>query len=71
MATNLLDDDNGSYKETLNKLAIKRWNSIKGPGTNLFVKMTKTRDYLLQKGYESNLVSIEIKTRSQKEKGAG
>jgi hypothetical protein len=33
--------------------------------------MTKTRNYLLLKGYESNLVAIEIKTLSQKEKGAG
>jgi regulatory protein len=71
IAAALGEIDQNKYRETLNKLAVKRWNSIKGPGTNLFVKMAKTRDYLLLKGYESNLVTMEIKTLSQKEKGAG
>ena len=70
IATALGEIDHNKYKETLHKLAVKRWASIKGPGTNLFVKMTKTRDYLLLKGYEANLVGIEIKELSQKEKGA-
>jgi hypothetical protein len=52
-------------------LAIKRWNSIKGAGTNLFVKMTKTRDYLILKGYEPALVANEIKALVEKQKGAG
>jgi len=60
-----------NYKEVLHKMAVKRWNAIRGAGTNLFVKMTKTRDYLLQKGYEANLVAIEIKALAQKQKGAG
>ena len=64
-----IDDPN--YKEVLHKMAVKRWNAIRGAGTNLFVKMTKTRDYLLQKGYEANLVAIEIKALAQKQKGAG
>jgi len=68
-ALNEIDENN--YKETLHRLAAKRWRSIKGPGTNLFVKMTKTRDYLLLKGYESALVANEIKLLSEKEKGAG
>ena len=63
--------DHDTYKDTLHKLAVKRWHSVKGPGTNLFVKMAKTRDFLLLKGYEANLVAIEIKDLSQKEKGAG
>jgi len=70
IATALNEIDHNKYKEILHKLATKRWNSLKGPGTNLFVKMTKTRDYLLLKGYEANLVAIEIKELSQKEKGA-
>ena len=42
--TAALDEiDDRKYKETLHKLAVKRWNSIKGAGTNLFVKMTKTQ----------------------------
>ena len=68
-ALNEIDDIH--YKQTLHRLAIKRWKSIRGQGVNLFVKMTKTRDYLLLKGYESTLVSNEIKMLSQKEKGAG
>ena len=67
-ALNEIDENN--YKETLHKMAIKRWRSIKGQGVNLFVKMTKTRDYLLLKGYESALVANEIKLLSEKEKGA-
>ena len=61
--------DESLYRNTLHKLAGKRWNSIRGAGTNLFVKMTKTRDYLLQRGFESSLVAIEIKQLSAKEKG--
>lgn len=63
----LAEIDDAKYKESLQRLAIKKWNSVKGPGTNRFVKMTRTRDYLLQKGYEANLVAIEIKSLSQKE----
>jgi len=44
------------YFSTLDKLAKKKWNSIKGAGTNQFVKMTKTRDFLLQKGFEPGLI---------------
>jgi regulatory protein len=60
-----------TYKETLHKLAEKRWNSIKGPGVNHFVKMSKTRDYLLLKGYESVLIIQEIRSLAEKQKGAG
>ena len=63
--------DETKYKQILHKLAVKRWNSIKGAGTNLFVKMTKTRNYLLLKGYEPALVSFEIKHLAAKEKGPG
>lgn len=59
------------YRETLRLLAVKRWKAIKGPGVNHFVKMTKTRDFLLMKGYEPALVSAEIKYLSAKEKDAG
>jgi len=33
--------------------------------------MTKTRDYLLLKGYESNLIATVIKFLAEKQKGAG
>jgi regulatory protein len=63
--------DETKYRETLYRLAEKRWKAIKGPGINLFVKMTKTRDFLLLKGYESALVTAEVKRLSAKEKDAG
>ena len=70
IAAALDEIDDVNYKETLHKLAVKRWNSIKGAGTNLFVKMAKTRDHLLLKGYEANLVAMEIKALAEKQKGA-
>lgn len=63
--------DINSYKQTLHKLAVKKWNSVKGAGVNHFVKMSKTRDHLLLKGYEATLVAQEIKSLFEKEKGAG
>ena len=49
------------YLETVFVLAKKKWNSIKGEGVNNFVKMGKTRDYLLQKGYEAAVIAVAIK----------
>jgi regulatory protein len=57
--------DETAYLDTLNKLAKTKWNSVKGPGVNLFVKMTKTRNYLLQKGYEPELVAFVLKAFQQ------
>ena len=59
------------YRETLHKESVKRWNSIKGSGVNRFVKMTKTRSYLLLKGYEPALVAFEIRQLFENNKGAG
>ena len=47
------DDD---YSKTLEKIANQRWESVKTE-KNIFTRMAKTRDYLMQKGYESELVS--------------
>jgi len=33
--------------------------------------MTKTRDYLLLKGYEPGLIAQEIRALAEKQKGAG
>ncbi len=44
------------YIANLNTHARKKWDSVKGVGANLFVKMRKTGNYLLQKGFESHLV---------------
>ena len=48
--------DEKDYANTLHKLAKRKWDTIKGEGVNLFVKMGKTTDYLVQKGYEPELV---------------
>jgi regulatory protein len=48
--------DGDDYEKTLHKQAEQKWNSVTGEGVNLFVKMSKTTDYLLQKGYEPELV---------------
>ena len=63
--------DLSGYKKTLHRLTVKRWNSIKGAGVNIYVKMSKTRDYLLLKGYEPGLIAHEIKALAEKQKGAG
>ena len=49
------------YLSALNRTARKRWDGVSGRGTNLFVKLTKTRSYLLSKGYEPELVSRALK----------
>jgi regulatory protein len=52
--------EENTYLQTLEKLAFKKWNSIRGAGTNLLIKMKKTTDYLLQKGYEPELIQKTI-----------
>lgn len=54
--------DEEDYLKTLHHLARKKWDSVKGEGVNHFVKMSKTTDYLVQKGYELELVR-EMVTR--------
>jgi regulatory protein len=53
--------DEKDYGNTLHKLAKRKWDTVKGEGVNLFVKMGKTTDYLLQKGYEPDLVRQALK----------
>lgn len=48
--------DEADYEKTLHKLAKQKWGSVKGEGVNGFVKMAKTTDYLLQKGFEPELI---------------
>lgn len=58
----LKEIDQQDYSTTLQKLAAKKWTTIKGPGVNAFEKMGKTTDYLLQKGYEPELVRQTIQS---------
>lgn len=54
------------YEKTLHKLAKQKWGTIKGEEVNLFVKMAKTTDYLLQKGYELELVQQAVNQLKEK-----
>jgi regulatory protein len=47
--------DEEAYHKTLQELAEKRYGSLKGE--QYFVRRKKTMDYLLQKGYEPELVT--------------
>jgi regulatory protein len=57
----LKEINENEYLSVLNKLAKKKWNSVTGKGINLFVKMTKTRNFLLSRGYEFELISTIMK----------
>lgn len=55
-ALNEIDEQN--YLETLQKLASDKWNSLKeGQYIN---RLAKTTHYLLQKGFESDLISQSL-----------
>ncbi len=44
------------YLATLEKLAEKRWTSVKADHSNRFTRLAKTTDFLLQKGFEPELI---------------
>jgi regulatory protein len=54
------------YIKTLNSIAEKKYETLKGE--QYLMRKKKTADYLLQKGYESALVSKVIKRLTEKEK---
>lgn len=49
-----IDDDD--YKKTFSKLAEVKWESLKGE-KNIFIKKRKMQDYLMQKGFEYELIN--------------
>jgi regulatory protein len=51
----LKEINESDYKKTLQKLAEKKLKTLKTE-TNIFIKKKRLQDYLLQKGYESELV---------------
>jgi regulatory protein len=51
------------YRLTLSRLAGQKWESLQAE-TNLFSKKRKVQDFLLQKGYEHELVGDVIKNIS-------
>ncbi len=48
--------DNEAYLDVLQKLFDEKWNSLKGE-KNRLVKMKKTTAFLLQKGFEADLIN--------------
>lgn len=55
----LKEISNEEYFETFEKIAIRSWDSIKE--TNVQKKRKKFCDYLLRKGFESNLIYDKVK----------
>ena len=49
------------YEKILMKLIEKKWTSLRGSGNTLFVKQSKTRQYLLMRGFENDIVSKKLK----------
>jgi regulatory protein len=58
--------DEADYEKTLKKLATAKWNTLKSE-KNIFIKLRKTQDYLLQKGYEQDLIRQTIALLQKKE----
>lgn len=55
--------DGEDYERALAHQARKRWDALEGE-ENLLVKKRKLQDYLLQRGYEPDLVAAQVKTMS-------
>ncbi|MEO6221474.1 MAG: RecX family transcriptional regulator [Ginsengibacter sp.] len=61
----LKEIDEIQYQKTFQNLAEQKLKTIKGE-KNIFVKKRKLQDYLLQKGYESTMVTEMVKSFSGK-----
>jgi regulatory protein len=48
--------DEDAYKKTFSKLAAQKWKSLKSE-KNIFIRKRKTQDYLMQKGFEHELIN--------------
>lgn len=56
----LAEIDEADYEKCLQKLAEAKLATLKSE-KNIFVKKTKLKNYLMQKGYESNLINEALK----------
>jgi regulatory protein len=56
----LKEIDDEAYQNTINSLLEKKWKTLKE--SNQYIKKQKAVRYLLQKGYESDLVWESVKT---------
>ena len=49
------------YLTLLRKLSVKKWTEIKKEEYNKFARLRKITDYLLQKGFETELIREQVK----------
>jgi regulatory protein len=56
--------DNDDYDTTLQKVALKKWNTLKGE--QYISRQAKTMQFLLRKGYESKQVAAVVKDLQNK-----
>jgi regulatory protein len=56
--------DNDDYDTTLQKVALKKWNTLKGE--QYISRQAKTMQFLLRKGYESKQVALVVKDLQNK-----
>jgi regulatory protein len=61
----LKEINESDYKKALQKLAGQKLKTLKGE-KNIFIKKKRLQDYLLQKGYEGELILEEIKNIGKK-----
>ncbi|WP_207497171.1 regulatory protein RecX [Aridibaculum aurantiacum] len=52
--------DEEEYENTLAKLALAKWDSLRGQ--QYLVKLNKTKTYLVQKGFEPDMVHMHLQT---------
>jgi regulatory protein len=62
----LKEIDESDYTAALKKLAREKWTAVKSE-KNIFTKLRKTQDYLLQKGYEQELIRQILQTLQKPE----
>jgi regulatory protein len=48
------------YQRTADQLAEKKWRSIRGQGVNSYVRQSKTRTYLQQRGFENAVIAAAM-----------
>jgi regulatory protein len=64
----LKEIDEADYAKTLAKLANEKWAAVQSE-QNIFIKLRKTQDYLLQKGYEPDLIKQNLQRLQKKGDG--
>ncbi len=60
----LLQIDNGAYLKMIEKLVLDKQQALKEE-TNHFIKFRKVQDYLLQKGFEADLIRDALDSATQ------